>query len=168
MSGADRPAPASGKDVAVTCRIEAQVAPRVPRPRTASIACRDRALHFELHQTLNCHMSIKLKPVSEADLDALLSRGAPRGRTSKGGTLVENFLASGDVAATAQLSSTKERNSVALSAANHLRRTGGKVWVRKLGGGTGTELLLINLDKASAATRKAYADRPKVGRKPGS
>ena len=44
--------------------------------------------------------------------------------------------------------------------------SGGKVWVRKLGGGTGTELLLINLDKASAATRKAYDNRPRVGRKP--
>jgi hypothetical protein len=111
-------------------------------------------------------MTIKLKSVSEAELDALLARGAPRGRTSMGGTLVENFLTSGDVAATAQMSSTKERNAVALSAANHLRRTGGKVWVRKLGGGTGTELLLINLDKASAATRKAHENRPRVGRKP--
>lgn len=111
-------------------------------------------------------MAIKLKPVSEAELDALLSKGAPRGRTSKGSTLIENFLASGDAAATAQLGSTKERNAVALSAANHLRRSGDKVWVRKLGGGTGTELLLINLDKASAATRKAYDNRPRVGRRP--
>jgi hypothetical protein len=124
-------------------------------------------LHLDVHRTFNCSMSIKLKSVSEAELDALLSRGAPRGRTSKGGTLIENFLSSGDVAATAQLASTKERNSVALSASNHLRRTGGKVWVRKLGGGTGTELLLINLEKSSAATRKAYETRPKVGRKPG-
>lgn len=122
---------------------------------------------FDLHTTLNCTMPIKLKPVSEDDLDALLSRGAPRGRSSKGGTLIENFLASGDVAATAQLSSTKERNAVALSAANYLRRSGGNVWVRKLGGGTGTELLLINLDKASPATRKAYENRPRVGRKAG-
>ena len=113
-------------------------------------------------------MSIKLKSVSEAELEALLSSGSPRGRSSKGGTLIDNFLASGDVAATATLASTKERNAVALSASNHLRRAGGKVWVRKLGGGTGTELLLINLDKASAATRKAYENRPKVGRKPAS
>jgi hypothetical protein len=111
-------------------------------------------------------MAMKLKPVSQAELSDLLSRGAPRGRTSKGGALIDEFVASGEVAATTQLASTKERNAVALSAGNHVRRSGSQVWVRKLGGGTGTELLLVNLTKADAATRRAYESRPRPGRKP--
>ena len=111
-------------------------------------------------------MASKLKPVSQAELSELLSRGAPRGRTSKGGSLVEEFIASGEVAATTQLGSTKERNSVALSAGNHIRRSGSQIWVRKLGGGAGTDLLLVNLAKADAPTRKAYDSRPRPGRKP--
>jgi hypothetical protein len=112
-------------------------------------------------------MALKLKPVSQAELADRLTRTAPRGRSSKGGALVDEFVASGEVAASAQFGSTKERNAVALSAANHVRRSGSQIWIRKEGGGTGTELLLINLSKADAATRKAYDTRPRPGRKPG-
>ena len=111
-------------------------------------------------------MPAKLKPLSQSELSERLSRTAPRGRSSKGGALIDEFIASGEVAASAQFTSTKERNAVSLSAANHIRRSGSNVWVRKEGGGTGTELLLVNLSKADAATRKAYENRPRPGRKP--
>jgi hypothetical protein len=111
-------------------------------------------------------MAFKLKPVSQPELKDLLTSGPARGRTSKGGTLIDEFITSGEVAATVQFSSTKERNAVALSAANHVRRNDAQIWVRKVGGGTGTELLLVNLAKADAATRKAYDNRPRVGRRP--
>jgi hypothetical protein len=111
-------------------------------------------------------MAFKLTPVSASELKDLLTQGAARGRSSKGGALIKEFITSGEVAATVQLGSTKERNAVALSASNHTRRTGAQVWVRKAGGGTGTELLLVNLAKADAATRKAYETRPRVGRRP--
>ena len=113
-------------------------------------------------------MAFKLKPVSQTELKDLLSQGPTRGRSSKGGALIEEFIASGEVAATVALGSTKERNAIALSAANHVRRSGAQVWIRKAGGGTGTDLLLVNLTKADAATRKAYETRPRVGRRPGS
>lgn len=113
-------------------------------------------------------MAYKLKPVSQSELKDLLSQGPARGRSSKGGALIDEFVGSGEVAATVQLGSTKERNAVALSAANHIRRSGAQVWVRKAGGGAGTDLLLVNLSKADAATRKAYENRPRVGRRPGS
>ena len=82
--------------------------------------------------------------------------------------LIEEFKASGDVAAQVGFGSTKERNSVSVSATNWCRNQGIKVWVRKLGGGTGTDLLLIDLDKADAATKKAYDTRPRPGRRPRS
>lgn len=112
-------------------------------------------------------MALKLKPVTQAELSDRLTRSAPRGRSSKGGALVDEFISSGEVAASAQFGSTKERNAVALSAANHVRRAGSQIWIRKEGGGTGTELLLVNLAKADAATRRAYESRPRPGRKPG-
>jgi hypothetical protein len=111
-------------------------------------------------------MATKLKPVSQAELSERLTRTTPRGRSSKGGALIEEFIASGEVAATAQFGSTKERNAVALSAGNQVRRSGAQIWIRKEGGGTGTELLLVNLTKADAVTRKAYESRPRPGRKP--
>ena len=113
-------------------------------------------------------MAFKFNSVSQSDLVERLQRTAPRGRTSKGATLIEEFLASGQVAATVDLGSTKERNAVAISASNHTRKSGSQVWVRKEGGGTGTELLLVNLAKANAETRKAYENRPRVGRRPKS
>jgi len=57
---------------------------------------------------------------------------------------------------------------MSISVTNAAKRAGSQVWVRKLGGGTGTELLLVNLTKADAATRKAYENRPRVGRRPSS
>lgn len=113
-------------------------------------------------------MTYKLKTVDRAQLSEMLTRTAPRGRSSKGATLIEEFLTGGDLAATAKLGSTKERNAVALSATNHIRRNGSQIWVRKMGGGAGTELLLVNLAKADGATRRAYDKRPRVGRKPNS
>ena len=113
-------------------------------------------------------MTFKFKTVGQAELTERLSRTTPRGRTSKGAGLIEEFIGSGQVAATVDLGSTKERNAVAISAANHTRKSGASVWVRKEGGGTGTELLLINLSKADAATKKAYDSRPRVGRRPKS
>jgi hypothetical protein len=113
-------------------------------------------------------MAFKFNTVNQSDLTERLQRTAPRGRTSKGAELVEEFLTSGQVAATVDLGSTKERNAVAISAANHTRKAGAQVWVRKEGGGTGTELLLVNLAKADAETKKAYETRPKVGRRPKS
>jgi hypothetical protein len=111
-------------------------------------------------------MAFKLKSVDQATLTQMLAKPAPRGRNSKGASLIEEFVGSGDVAATAGFGSTKERNAVAISAANHTRRSGSQIWVRKLGGGAGTELLLVNLTKADAATRKAYENRPRPGRRP--
>ena len=110
-------------------------------------------------------MAFKMKSIDQTVLSDLLSKPTRVGRTSKGAELVDEFLSSGDVAATVDLGSTKERNAVAISAANHVRGTE-SVWIKKLGGGTGTELLLINLSKADAATKKAHRDRPRVGRKP--
>ncbi|MBA2282177.1 MAG: hypothetical protein M3527_02570 [Actinomycetota bacterium] len=107
-----------------------------------------------------------MKSVDQGKLSDLIAQTTPRGRTSKGGELIEEFIGGGDVAATVELGSTKERNAIAISAANHARRAGSQIWVRKLGGGTGTELLLVNLAKADAATRKAYETRPRPGRRP--
>lgn len=111
-------------------------------------------------------MAFKFNAVDQSELSERLQRTATRGRTSKGAALIEEFLGSGQVAATVDLGSTKERNAVAISAANHTRKAGSQVWVRKEGGGTGTELLLVNLSKANAETKKAYENRPKVGRRP--
>ena len=113
-------------------------------------------------------MAFKFNSVNQSELSERLQRTATRGRTSKGATLIEEFLGSGQVAATVDLGSTKERNAVAISAANHVRSAGAQVWVKKEGGGTGTELLLINLSKANAETKKAYENRPRVGRRPKS
>jgi hypothetical protein len=111
-------------------------------------------------------MAFKMKSVDQAGLTQLLSEAPQRGRTSKGGELVEEFIASGNVAATVQLGSTKERNAIAISATNFARSNNISLWVRKQGGGTGTDLLLINLNKANADTRRAYENRPRVGRRP--
>ena len=113
-------------------------------------------------------MAFKFNSVNQSELSERLQRTATRGRTSKGANLIEEFLGSGQVAATVDLGSTKERNAVAISAANHVRSADAQVWVKKEGGGTGTELLLINLSKANAETKKAYENRPRVGRKPKS
>src|SRR5690349_8181761 len=106
----------------------------------------------------------KLKPVDQDTLTTMISQPQSRAGSSKGAELITEFLSSGDVAATVGFASTKERNSIAISATNHCRSTGSKIWVRKLGGGQGTELLLIDLDKADAATKKAYETRPRPGR----
>lgn len=111
-------------------------------------------------------MPFKMKPVDRTELAALLAEGPQRGRASKGAELLEEFVGSGETAASVQLDSTKERNAVAISVGNAAKRAGSQIWVRKLGGGTGTDLLLVNLTKADAATRKAYDTRPRVGRKP--
>lgn len=111
-------------------------------------------------------MAFKFNSVNQSELTERLQRSAPRGRTSKGASMVDEFLSSGQVAASVDLGSTKERNAVAISAANHTRKSGAQVWIKKEGGGTGTELLLINLGKANAETKKAYESRPRVGRKP--
>ena len=111
-------------------------------------------------------MAYKIKPVDQATLTELIAQTPQRGRTSKGAELLEQFISSGNVAATVQLGSTKERNAVAISAANAAKAAGSQVWIRKQGGGTGTDLLLVNLSKADAATRKAYENRPRPGRRP--
>jgi hypothetical protein len=111
-------------------------------------------------------MALKLIPVDETALHDKLTAGTTSGRASKGTALLEQFLQSDLPAAELDCGSTKERNSVALSTANAVKASGAKVWVRKEGGGTGTRLLLINLAKASAATKRAYESRPRVGRKP--
>jgi hypothetical protein len=111
-------------------------------------------------------MAFKMKAVDQSELVGLISQTSGRGRTSRGGELIEEFLSSGNVAAVVQLSSTKERNALSISASNFARANGHKVWIRKQGGGTGTELLLVNLTKADAATRKAYENRPRPGRRP--
>jgi hypothetical protein len=111
-------------------------------------------------------MAFKLKSVSQSELEKLIAEAPRRGRSSKGAELIEDFVASGEVAATAELGSTKERNSVSISAANYCRSNDKAVWVRKVGGAMGTDLLLINLSKADAATKKAYETRPRPGRRP--
>jgi hypothetical protein len=110
--------------------------------------------------------TFKLKSVDQATLADLISQPQTRAGTSKGAELIQEFKATGDVAATVSFPSTKERNSVSISATNWSRSQGVKVWVRKLGGGQGTELLLIDLDKADAATKRAYETRPRPGRRP--
>jgi hypothetical protein len=110
----------------------------------------------------------KLKSVDQATLHNLISQPQTRAGSSKGAELIEEFKASGDVAAQVGFGSTKERNSVSVSATNWCRNQGIKVWVRKLGGGVGTDLLLIDLEKADAATKKAYDTRPRPGRRPRS
>src|SRR4051794_25273427 len=104
-------------------------------------------------------MAFKMKAVDQATLSDLLSKPTRVGRTSKGAELIDEFLSSGAVAATVDLGSTKERNAVAISAANHVRGTD-SVWLKKQGGASGTELLLINLSKSDVATKRAYRERP--------
>jgi hypothetical protein len=111
-------------------------------------------------------MAFRIKPVDQATLTELIAQTPTRGRSSKGAELLEEFIGSGNVAATVQFGSTKERNAVAISAANAARAAGSQIWIRKQGGGNGTDLLLINLTKSDAATRKAYENRPRPGRKP--
>jgi hypothetical protein len=111
-------------------------------------------------------MAFKLKSVSQNELAQLIAEAPRRGRSSKGAELIEDFLASGDVAATAGFGSTRERNALSISASNYCRSSGTQVWIRKVGGANGTELLLVNLAKADAATRKAYEERPRPGRRP--
>ncbi len=110
-------------------------------------------------------MAYKMKPVNPQDLAVMISRPQTRAGTGMGATLVEDFRGSGNVAATVSFGSSKERNSASISATNYCRKVGAKIWVRKLGGGTGTDLLLIDLDKADAATKKAYDSRPRPGRR---
>jgi hypothetical protein len=109
-------------------------------------------------------MPFKMKPVTKDELSQLLAETSPRGRSSKGAELLEDFLASGETATRVGFDSTKERNAISLSLTNAAKRAGSQIWVKKIGGGTGTELLLINLAKSDAATRKAYDSRPRVGR----
>lgn len=111
-------------------------------------------------------MQYRIKRVDPNELTSLLAEPAQRGRTSKGAELIEQFLGSGEVAGTVSFPSTKERNAVAISASNYVRNKQKKVWIRKQGGGTGTDLLLINLSKAGADVRRAYENRPRVGRRP--
>jgi hypothetical protein len=118
-------------------------------------------MQFHYAQT----MPFKMKPVDKNELAQLLADTPQRGRTSRGAQLLEEFLASGEVATRVQLGSTKERNAIAISLNNAAKRAGSQIWVRKLGGGTGTELLLVNLAKADAQTRRAYENRPRVGRR---
>lgn len=110
--------------------------------------------------------TFKLKSVDQETLANLISQPQTRAGSSKGAELIQEFKASGDVAATVSFPSTKERNSVSISATNWCRSQGVKVWVRKLGGGQGTDLLLIDLDKADATTKRAYETRPRPGRRP--
>lgn len=111
-------------------------------------------------------MAFKMKPVPKAALSQLIAEMPQRGRRSQGGELLEEFLSSGETAVTVSSGSTKERNSLAISVSNFARRIGAPIWVRKMGGGSGTDLLLVNLSKADAATKKAYENRPRPGRKP--
>ena len=107
-----------------------------------------------------------MKPVDKSELVELLESQPGRGRTSKGASLLEEFTSSGETACRFEFGSTNERNSMALSIGNAAKRAGSQVWVKKLGGGTGTDLLLVNLAKADAATRRLYDNRPRVGRRP--
>lgn len=111
-------------------------------------------------------MAYKLKSVAKDELADLLADAPSRGRTSEGATLLEQFLGSGEAAARVDAGDAKKRNALAISVNTAVKRSGTQLWVRKVGGAAGTELLLINLSKADAATRKAYDNRPKVGRKP--
>jgi hypothetical protein len=108
----------------------------------------------------------KLKAVDPATLTSLISQPQTRAGSSKGAELIDEFLSSGNVAASVAFPSTKDRNSVSISASNYCRNNGVKVWVRKLGGGQGAELLLVNLDKADGTTKKAFDNRPRPGRRP--
>ncbi len=110
-------------------------------------------------------MSFRLKAVDVVTLSTLVAESPHRGRPSKGGELLQEFLASGMTAATVDLGSTDERNSTATSAARYADGAGLHIWLRKLGGPTGTELLMINLSKADAATRRAYENRPRPARR---
>lgn len=126
-----------------------------------------RTVQFHYAETMESKR-FKMKSVDKSELAELLASTPQRGRTSRGALLLEEFLATGEMATRVQFESTKERNAVALSVSNAAKRAGQEIWVRKLGGGTGTELLLVNLAKADAQTRKAYENRPRVGRRPGS
>ena len=111
-------------------------------------------------------MAYKMKPVDKSELANLLESQPGRGRASKGAASLEEFMSSGETAVRFEFGSTNERNSMSLSIANAAKRAGSQVWVKKIGGGTGTDLLLVNLAKADAATRRLYDNRPRVGRKP--
>ncbi|MGI8663264.1 MAG: hypothetical protein ACR2LQ_08665 [Acidimicrobiales bacterium] len=110
--------------------------------------------------------SFKLKAVDQQTLSSLISQPQTRAGSSKGAELLDEFKATGNVAAQVSFASTKERNSVSISATSWARRKGLNVWVRKLGGGHGTELLLVDLDASDAATKTAYETRPRPGRRP--
>src|SRR5262249_37496816 len=110
--------------------------------------------------------TFKLKAVDQATLTNLISQPQTRAGSSKGAALVEEFKASGNMAAQVTFASTKERNSVSISATNWSRDHGIRVWLRKPGGRLGPDLLPTALARADAATRKAYENRPRPGRKP--
>lgn len=107
--------------------------------------------------------SFTFKSVPADQLSELLQKRTRQGRTSRGQSLIEDFLASSDVAATVAFGTDRERNSVAVSASNFIRTSGQKVWIKK---SSPTELLLVNLAKAPADVKKAYEKRPRVGRQP--
>lgn len=107
----------------------------------------------------------KIKPIAKEDVVGLIT--APTStRKGKGGELVDSFLAGNHAAGSVTFASTKERNAVTVSANNYIKSAGSPVWIRKQGGATGTDLLLINLDLADDATKAAHASRPRPGRKP--
>lgn len=104
-------------------------------------------------------MAFDFKAVKPEDLKEAVTKAPARGRTSRGQVMLEEFLASGQVAATVTFSTPQERNSLKTSAMNFQRKSGvGPVWVRNSGD---TGLMLINVEKAPADVKKAYEGRPK-------
>jgi hypothetical protein len=83
--------------------------------------------------------------VSVEEVKARLQARSTRTRQSKGRKLVEQFLASSEVAATIAFDTAKERDGFATSARRFVQVQGASVWVRKE---SDLVLLLVNLDLA--------------------
>lgn len=110
-------------------------------------------------------MTFTFEDVDLKEVEESIRKAPARGRTSAGGELVNEFLASGKDAARVPFGTEQDRNKIVTSANNFIRGANLDVWVRKDGKNA---LMLINLDKASKEIRDAYANRPRPGRKPGS
>lgn len=109
--------------------------------------------------------TININPIPASELAERIAKPIPRARRSKGFKIVEEFLHSGNVAAVVTAPDKVERDRVLVSIKTYLNFSAqgraATVWAKV---SSPTEILLINIDKADEATRKAYENRPKAGR----
>ena len=109
--------------------------------------------------------TFSITPISPIDLQDRLNRRTERSRYSKGSKIVTKFLDGEAAAVSVKTKDVVERNKVIASCKSYIASSQGDnvtVWAKA---STPTEILLVNLTKADAATKTAYKNRPRVGRK---